>query len=213
MLEFLPRVVPESPGKPEDSNLAHPMRKVTRDIAVDEHMWSDEVCENVKSLFNQLAPTWSQRTHSMKFEPLEDAFERGLKSIDQDMICLEVASGTGLVTPLLKKRFKTVVSFDISKEMLINAPKDGSTKLLADSARIPIKSKTIDVAVLVNAFLFPKELCRTLKKNGYVVFISTLSDRTPIYLPPQEVFDLLPGDWEGYSSEADWGCWTALRQK
>ena len=37
------------------------------------------------------------------------------------------------------------------------------------------------------------------------MWVSTNGDQTPIYLPPTEVLNTLPGTWHGVTSQAGWG--------
>jgi hypothetical protein len=83
----------------------------------------------------------------------------------------------------------------------------------ADGAHLPLPSGSVDVVALVNAFLFPLEVARVLRPAGAVLWVSTLGDRTPIYLPPDVVLDRLPGEWDGLSSLAGWGEWLVARRR
>ena len=51
------------------------------------------------------------------------------------------------------------------------------------------------------------EMWRVLAPGGALVWVSSLGDRTPIYLSAEEVEAALPGEWRGVASEAGWGSW------
>jgi hypothetical protein len=70
----------------------------------------------------------------------------------------------------------------------------------------------MDAVALVNAFLFPAEMDRVLHRGGCLVWVSSLADQTPIYLPPAEVLDALPGAWDGVTAHAGWGQWLVARR-
>jgi hypothetical protein len=40
--------------------------------------------------------------------------------------------------------------------------------------------------------------------------VSSLGDRTPIYLPAEDVARALPGAWSGKAALAGWGSWCVL---
>lgn len=186
------------------------MRAVTRQVAFDPTGWTPERAAKVAALFDSLAPEWHTRDSPHRFEPLHDAFERG-GPFGRD-VCLELGSGTGLVTSWLAPRFDVVVAVDLSAEMLRLAPADVGARVLADSARLPVRSRAAGVVVLFNMLLFPMEVDRITAPDGVVVWVNTSGDRTPIHLPAEDVAAALPGDWDGVHAEAGWGTWAVLRR-
>ena len=186
------------------------MRAVTRQVAFEDRGWTPERATKVAALFDSLADEWHTRDHPRRTEPLEDALTRG--GPFGAGVCLEVGSGTGLVTPALARTFDLVVALDISAEMLRRAPADVGRRVLADSARLPIRAGRADVVVLFNMLLFPKEVDRVLRSTGAVVWVNTSGDRTPIHLPADDVAAALPGEWDGVHAVAGWGTWAVLRR-
>ena len=61
-------------------------------------------------------------------------------------------------------------------------------------------------------FLFPDEVDRVLANDGVLLWVSTLGDATPIYLPPEDVLRALPGAWDGIAADAGWGNWLVARR-
>ena len=57
----------------------------------------------------------------------------------------------------------------------------------ADSSVLPVRSSAVAVVALINMFLFPAEVDRVLAPDGVLLWVSTLGDATPIYLPPADV--------------------------
>jgi len=209
MITRLPRVHDEPPNKPDLAGAEHPMRKVTNQIISDPEGWTPERAEKVSDLFDKLAPDWEGRMGEDGHAPLEDALERGeVKS----GVCVELGSGTGRSTAILAKHFDTVMSIDLSFEMLVRATKEFGPVICGDSSTLPIADNSVDALVIENMFLFPHEIVRVLKKDGCVVWLSSLGDRTPIYLPAEKVDQALPGKWEGVASEAGWGSWSVHRR-
>ena len=109
-------------------------------------------------------------------------------------------------------QFDSVVAIDLSFEMLKRAPPRCGHRVLADGSRLPVADGSVDSVVLMNAFLFPAEVDRVLARPGVVIWVNALGDRTPIYLPADDVVAALPGSWEGVCSEAGWGTWAVLRR-
>jgi hypothetical protein len=66
--------------------------------------------------------------------------------------------------------------------------------------------------VVINMLLFPTEMARVLALHGVLVWVNTSGDRTPIYLPADDVVAALPGDWTGKAGEAGTGTWCAVRR-
>ena len=187
------------------------MRKVTRQVAFDPGGWTAERRARVAELFDGLAPGWHERRGDpQRSAPLEDAYVRG--GIPTDGVCLEVGSGDGQNTAFLALHHTTVLAVDLSIEMLRRAPVDAGHRVLADAGSAPLRTGSIDVVVLANAFLFPAEMARVLVRDGVVVWVNTAGDRTPIHLGADEVEAALPGRWDGTTSEAGWGTWAVFRR-
>src|SRR3546814_18644988 len=104
--------------------------------------------------------------------------------------------------------------------MLRRAPADAGLRVLGDGARLPLADGSLDAVVLINAFLFPREVHRLLGPRGVVVWVNSSGTETPIHLPAEDVATALPGGWTGVTSEAGPGtrsvmtgevCYTARR--
>ena len=217
MIEFLPRIIPCAPERPELAGPDHPMRKVTRQVAFEPDGWTPERAAKVAQLFDSLAPEWHRRESSQRQELLRDALvragiEAGAVSGARPTFCLEIGSGTGSSTFDLVGHFDRVVALDLSREMLRRAPAEPGLRVNADAARLPFADATAGCVVLVNALLFPLEMARVLAPAGSLLWINSLGDRTLIHLPAEDVEKALPGDWNGVASEAAWGTWCVLRR-
>ena len=211
MIETLPRIIEAAPDKPELAGPDHPIRQVTRQIAFAPDAWTRERAAKVMELFDGLAPEWHTRQTAGRLDSLRDALARG--QVPEAGFCVEIGSGTGAGTRYLTERFESVVALDLSMEMLKRAPVDRGQRVQADAADMPIPSGTAQVIVLVNAFLFPSEIARVLAPEGVVVWVSSLGDRTPIYLSAQDVATALPGEWTGCAAVAGWGSWCVLGRR
>jgi SAM-dependent methyltransferase len=189
------------------------MRRVTEQLATDPSSWTAEQARQVAAAFDALAAGWEQQTRGGRHAPLLDALDRGASDGPvSGRVCLEVGSGTGLVTPTLVARFGLVVCVDPAWEMVRRAPADVGHRLLADGAHLPLPGGSVDVAVLVNAFLFPTELDRVLRADGSIVWVNSRGPATPIHLSAERVVGALPGRWRATASTAGAGTWAVLRR-
>ena len=204
VITWLERVIPAPPDSGEVIEVKEAMQRVTRAAAFEPDSWTPERAAKVAAMFDQLAPDWDARQSVNRYEPVRDALERGDVTNGR---CLEVGSGTGLATRLLRDHFDAVVGLDISREMLQRA---AGPRVHADANVLPFRDNAFDSAVLVNAILFPRELSRVVTTS--VVWVSTRGDQTPIYLPPEDVAAALPGDWTGVAAPAGAGTWAVLRR-
>jgi SAM-dependent methyltransferase len=207
MIEQLRRVIEEAPDRPGPREGTERIRAVTREIAFAPESWTPKRAAKVAELFDGMACEWSTRHSITSMDPLRDALARGRVPSG---LCVELGSGTGSASPILCARFQRVVAVDLSMEMLRRAPMEGPSRVCADGARLPLPDGAARVLVLVNAFLFPREVDRVLASDGVVVWVSSSADRTPIYLPAEDVAQALPGSWSGRAALAGWGSWCVL---
>lgn len=207
-LEQLTTVVPRTKPKEEGANESHPMREVTRQVAESHKGWNPERALKVRDLFDSLAPEWAARASEERAISLSDALTRG-----GDLpkgLCLEVGCGSGNVTPLLLERFSTVISMDISMNMIHAARTRAENLLQGDASALPFAKESFDVVVVVNMFLFPWEYRRILRPKGRLIWVSSLGDQTPIYLHPYDVAKYMGEDFTGVWADAGAGRWASL---
>ena len=186
------------------------MRTVTRQVAFEPAGWTPERVGKVAQLFDNLAPEWHTRFHDGRADPLVDALDRGAVNGKE---CLEIGCGTGFSTALLCSRFGHVCAIDLSRAMLTRIPAGAASLIQSDSSMLPFRDQSADVVILENMLLFPAEMERVLVASGSLVWVSSLGDRTPIYLSAEDVLRALPGRWEGIASEAGWGTWCVARRR
>jgi ubiquinone/menaquinone biosynthesis C-methylase UbiE len=164
------------------------IRQVTHDLAEEPQRW-DEVRPVVKQLFDNLAPDWDSRVGPHHVELLDAA----LRSVPTPSVALDLGTGTGVGATALIRHFPeaTVVGADIAERMVrIAAAKQrpGEVRfVVADGARLPFLDASLDLVVALNVFLFFSELARVLRPGGRLAVLYSLAERTPIFLPPQEL--------------------------
>lgn len=204
----LTTVVPRIEAKEEGANESHPMREVTRQVAESHKGWNQERALKVRELFDSLAPEWAARASEERAISLSDALGRGGDL--PEGLCLEVGCGSGNVTPLLLERFNTVISIDISMNMIHAARSRAENLLQGDASALPFAKESFDVVVVVNMFLFPWEYRRILRPKGRLIWVSSLGDQTPIYLHPDDVAKYMGEDFTGVWADAGVGRWASL---
>jgi SAM-dependent methyltransferase len=205
-----PVLAPDTDEPPAGLAAGHPMREVTRAVAFDPDAWTDERRLQVAALFDSLAPEWNSRGGPGREAPLRDALDRGLAAAPpaSRRTCLDIGAGTGLYSDVLTARFDVVWSVDLAGDMLRLAPPSAAVRVQADASRLPVPDGSVDVLVLANCFLFPREVPRVLGSRGVVVWVSSRGADTPIHLTAEEVDQVLPGAWDGVASRAGWGTWS-----
>lgn len=183
------------------------MRTLTRQVAFDG-VWTDEDAAFVSGLFDSMASEWTaNHDRDGRYDPLVDAFERGVEEDAPASVAVELGSGTGLGTRHLIGRFDTVVAIDLALDMLRHAPDGQAWRIQADSSRLPLADGSADAVVLVNMLLFPHEIDRVLAPAGVLVWVNTMAEVTPIHLRADEVRAALPGRWNVVHSRAGSGTW------
>ena len=121
-------------------------------------------------------------------------------------------SGTGAGTRVLHDRVEALVAFDLSGAMLAHAPGALAPRVRGDASLLPFADDTFDVVVMVNMILFPHEVDRVLATAGWMLWINTLGDQTPIHLPVVDVARAMPGSWSVTTARAGSGFWATLQR-
>lgn len=193
------------------ANSDHPMRKVTHQVAFDPAGWTLERALKVTKLFDELAVTWKDKDFNSRVLPVLDAVARG--GIKPAGIGVELGCGTGAYSPTLSAYFDTLLCVDISFEMLANSTSPESFRIRGDGSNLPLPDNSVDGLFCINTLLFPSEVDRILKSSGYLVWVSSSGDQTPIYLSPDDVSAALGGKFTGVSSEAGPGTWSVFQRR
>jgi hypothetical protein len=105
-----------------------------------------------------------------------------------------------------------VIAAEISMELLRLAPAGPAWWVRADGGCLPVRDRSADVLVSINAFLFPTEVDRVLKAHGMFVWVNTSGEETPIHLTTAEVVEALPFPVAGVEASAGQGTWCVLRR-
>lgn len=188
----------------------HPIRKLTRLMAFGGE-WRDDNAANMSSLFDEMAPEWSEKhVDPVKQAPVVDGLERGDVDLGGDW--LELGAGTGAGARVLNERVGSLVCTDLSIGMLSHAPGELAPRVQSDATKLPFTDGRFDAILMINMILFPAEVDRVLAPEGSLLWVNTLGDQTPIHLPPEDVLDALPGEWQGRTARAGTGFWLTARR-
>ena len=194
---------------PETFGSDHPMRTVTEQIGAGDG-WSPERAAFVADVFDQLSVGWhADHSSDLRLAPLDDALDRGDLGSGR---LVEIGCGTGSATERIAARRRVVAALDLSPRMLAQADQRVAPFVRADAGSLPLAAGSVDVLVLVNMFMFAASYDRVLAPDGQFVWISTMGDETPIYFPPEQVLELMPGRWTATGSHAGTGFWLVARR-
>jgi ubiquinone/menaquinone biosynthesis C-methylase UbiE len=173
--------------------------------------WDASAKEAVTGVFDSLAPDWHTRSSPESKRVVTDALERGLDVAGGTrVLAIEAGAGVGTYTNLLGSRFGSVLSLDLSFEMIVRSMAESPHRLVADANRLPVADHAADGVVLINAFVFPEEVRRVLKIGGHIVWINSSGDQTPIHLSTDDLVRALPFSVSGVESKAGAGTWSVL---
>jgi len=150
----LPTVIepPDGSATWGSSAVDHPMRAVTRAVAFEPDGWTPERQAEVVALFDSLAPEWTTRDVAGRELPIIDALDRGLAALPpvHRSVALELGGGTGLYSAILAERFPTLVTLDLSWEMVRLVP-DGPALPVQGDGDALFPGELIDAILRVDA--------------------------------------------------------------
>lgn len=208
----LPRVVPAPPGKPHRPGAAETRARALR-IARDPASWGRDEAIATRSRFDVLAESWDGERAGYRPAPLADALARG--GPWPDGLCVEIGSGTGVLTPLLLERWPATVGVDLSPGMLARART--RLRVRADASKLPLSPGLAAAVVVGDAPLFATEVDRALRPGGVVLWVNALGPDAPYWVPVEELRAALGRasgiPWSAVASEALWGSWAVLRRE
>ena len=212
MIRTLPRVIPADPGKPARAG-ARDTQLISRAIAEDPAAWSPRMARDTVETYTRLAEDWEAQRGSYRPIPLADALARGGPL--PGGLCLEVGSGTGLLTPLLAAVWPRVLCLDLTAAMLRRS--SAPWRVTADAAHLPLGDAQAGAAVLADVPLFAEDLVRVLTPEGVIVWSNALGADAPHHVPVETILAALnrataPDAWSAVTAHAGWGLWAVFRR-
>ena len=131
MIRELPRVVPAPPGKPVREEAARGQERARR-LAQRPGTWDRSEAAAMQADFDAAAAGWEASRGGYRRPVLADALARGGPfGLGR---AVEIASGTGLLTPLITAVWPRVAAVDLSAGMLARSAAAGRVR--ADAARL-----------------------------------------------------------------------------
>jgi methyltransferase family protein len=208
----LPRVVAAPAGKPVRPE-ANDNQRLMSQIVRDPSSWTPELAAFTTQVFDAMAENWADERGGYRAGPVTDALVRGGPFPVGP--CLEIGSGSGVLTPSLQIVWREIVCLDLSMEML--RLQGSGCRVRADASKLPFSDQSFDVVVIGDAPLFASEVVRVLSSNGSVVWSNALGSGAPYYLPTLDIWDAMiradpKSSWSAVESEALWGTWLVLHR-
>ena len=208
----LPRAIDAPEGKPVRPE-ADDNQWLMADILDDPSCWTPELATFTTQVFDALANNWVDERGGYRAAPLVDALDRGRPFALGP--CLEIGSGTGVLTPYLQEIWGDIVCIDLSMEMMSRRRMSGQVR--ADASMLPFPQDSFDVIVIGDAPLFVDEVVRVLSSHGTLIWSNALGQGAPYFLRTIDMWDAFvraapQSKWSAIESEALWGSWVLFHR-
>jgi SAM-dependent methyltransferase len=210
MIRDLSRVVAAPESKPVRAGAARSQERARR-LATRPGTWSRDEAAGMAAEFDEMAASWEDERGGYRPPVLADALARG--GPFRPGRAVEIASGTGLLTPLIAAVWRPVLAVDLSWGMLSRSA--ARHKVQADAARLPLADGCADAVVIGDGPLFAAEVARVMAADAVLVWCNALGTGAPFYLPAEVLVEAMAAAtgraWDATRSEAYWGTWAVLR--
>ncbi|MGD0375290.1 MAG: methyltransferase domain-containing protein [Streptosporangiaceae bacterium] len=210
MIRELARVVSAPPGKPVREEAAQGQERARR-LAMRPGTWDRQEATAMRAGFDAAATGWDDSRGGYRRPVLVDALARGGPFGPGRAV--EIASGTGLLTPLIAEVWPEVVAVDLSGGMLAHSA--ASCRIQADAARLPLADGCAAAVVIGDGPLFAAEATRVMAAGAVLVWSNALGDGAPFFVPAEIVAEAMMAatgrPWDAVHSQAHWGSWAVFR--
>jgi SAM-dependent methyltransferase len=211
-ISVLPRMVDAPHGKPIRPE-APDNQLLMGQVLSDSSSWTPELARFTAEVFDAMAESWVDERGGYRAAPLVDALHRGGNPVTGR--CLEIGSGTGVLTVDLQEVWDDVICVDLSMKMMMRQPT--GRQIQADASSLPFPDGMFNVIVIGDAPLFTDEVVRLLASEGVVIWSNALGRGAPYYLPTVDMWDALvaaapDSKWSAVESEALWGSWVVFHR-
>jgi SAM-dependent methyltransferase len=209
VIRELARVVPTPPGKPVREEAARDQERARR-LALRPGSWNRQEAAAMRAAFDAAAAGWEDSRGGYRRPVLADALARGGPFLSGRAV--EIASGTGLLTPLIAQLWPGVAAVDLSGGML--AYSAASCRIQADAARLPLADGCAAAVVIGDGPLFAAEAARVMAAGAVLVWSNALGDGAPFFVPVEVLTGVMTEaaghPWDAVHSQAHWGSWAVL---
>jgi len=146
----------------------------------------------MRSYFDDLAPTWDERTGAPGADHLAPLAMAVTKIDRRPERALDIGTGTGVAALFLAREFPyaSIRGVDVSEEMIrkakakVGLDPDGRVAFrVADSSSLPYDDAGFDLVTLLNMPPFFSEIARVLRHGGHVIVAASSGENTPFYTP------------------------------
>jgi len=210
VIRELARVVSAPPGKPVREEAAQGQERARR-LAMRPGTWDRQEATAMRAGFDAAATGWDDSRGGYRRPVLVDALARGAPFGPGRAV--EIASGTGLLTPLIAEVWPEVVAVDLSGGMLAHSA--ASCRIQADAARLPLADGCAAAVVIGDGPLFAAEATRVMAAGAVLVWSNALGDGAPFFVPAEIVAEAMMAatgrPWDAVHSQAHWGSWAVFR--
>ena len=210
MIRELARVVPAPPGKPVRAEAARSQERARR-LALQPRTWDRAEAAAMQADFDAAAAGWEASRGGYRPPVLADALARG--GPFRPGRAVEIASGTGLLTPLIAAVWPQVAAVDLSAGMLARSA--AADRIQADAARLPLADGCAAAVVIGDGPLFAAEAARVMAAGAVLVWSNALGDGAPFFVPVEVLATVMAAAtgraWDAVHSQAHWGSWAVLR--
>jgi len=210
VIRELARAVPAPPGKPVREEAARDQERARR-LALRPGTWDRAQAADMRAGFDVAAGDWEASRGGYRPPVLADALARG--GPFRSGRAVEIASGTGLLTPLIARVWPQVAAVDLSGGMLARSAAAG--RLQADAARLPLADGCAAAVVIGDGPLFAAEAARVMAAGAVLVWSNALGDGAPFFVPVEVLVQVMAAatgrGWDAVHSQAHWGSWAVLR--
>lgn len=209
VIRELARVVPTPPGKPVREEAARDQERARR-LALRPGTWNRQEAAAMRAAFDAAAAGWEDSRGGYRRPVLADALARGGPFLSGRAV--EIASGTGLLTPLITQLWPEVAAVDLSGGMLAHSA--ASCRIQADAARLPLADGCAAAVVIGDGPLFAAEAARVMAAGAVLVWSNALGDGAPFFVPVEVLTGVMTAaaghPWDAVHSQAHWGSWAVL---
>jgi SAM-dependent methyltransferase len=208
----LPRSIDAPEGKPIRPE-APDNQRLMREILDDPSCWTPDLAKLTTDVFDALSMNWVDERGGYRPAPLIDALDRGHPP--RGGRCLEIGSGTGILTHYLQAIWDELICVDLSPGMM--AHQRHACQVQADASILPFPDSAFDVIAIGDGPLFAAETVRLLANNGTLIWSNALGSGAPYFRTTTDIWDALvrvdPGtSWSAVESVALWGSWAVFRR-
>lgn len=171
------------PIRPEAPDNQRLMGEILRDPSA----WTAELAQFTADVFDGLSTNWVDQRGGYRTAPLIDALDRGHPPLGGR--CLEIGSGTGILTPYLEEVWDELICVDLSLGMM--AHQMHARRVQADASILPFPDAAFDVIAIGDGPLFPAEAVRLLTPDGALIWSNALGSGAPYFQKTADLLDAL----------------------